>query len=47
MVKKLEVAPNSQQQLPTTDKEKSSYPENYETCVGLWRVAKKFALVGM
>lgn len=47
MVKKLEVVPDCQEQRPTTDTEKISYPENYEMCVGLLRMAKKFALVGM
>ncbi|KOM53636.1 hypothetical protein LR48_Vigan09g229500 [Vigna angularis] len=46
MVKKLEVSTNnSQEQRPTTDTEKISYPENYEICVGLWSMAKKFALM--
>ncbi|XP_022642578.1 uncharacterized protein LOC106774938 isoform X3 [Vigna radiata var. radiata] len=45
MVKKLEVVPDCQEQRPTTDTEKISYPENYEMCVGLLRMAKKFALV--
>jgi len=47
IVKELKEAPSGQQQRPTTDKEKISYPENYETRRELLRVAKKFALVGM
>ncbi|KAL9321057.1 hypothetical protein ACSQ67_012896 [Phaseolus vulgaris] len=45
IVKELKEAPSGQQQRPTTDKEKISYPENYETRRELLRVAKKFALV--
>ncbi|CAJ1962035.1 unnamed protein product [Sphenostylis stenocarpa] len=38
----LKVTPWHELQGPTTDKEKNSYPENYETCMELLRVTQKF-----
>ncbi|KAG5113735.1 hypothetical protein JHK82_037004 [Glycine max] len=45
IVNELKVAPSCQQQCPTTDKEKNSYPKNYQTCMEFLRMTKIFTLV--
>ncbi|RDX77181.1 Ankyrin repeat-containing protein, partial [Mucuna pruriens] len=45
IVKELKVVPNCQQQCPRTGKEINSYPENYQTCMELSRMTKKFTSV--
>ncbi|KAK7303003.1 hypothetical protein RJT34_13902 [Clitoria ternatea] len=45
IIKKLEVAPSRRQQSSTMDKDNSSYPGNYQTCMELLTVVKKSTLV--